>query len=90
METYNILKNELKKYSQVLLEKPAIVVFSKKDSWAEDIPDKILKKIPERKISISALTGVGLKELIALIRGELSKILDEEKVEERKTKLNED
>jgi len=90
LETYNVLKNELKKYSQVLLEKPAVVVFSKKDSWSEDIPVKILKKIPELKISISALSGEGINELIALIRRELSKILDEEKVEERKTKLNED
>ena len=90
LDAYTILKNELKKYSEVLLEKPAIVVFSKKDSWPVELTAQAFKKIPGPKISISAVTGAGLKELIVLVWKELSKIFEEEETEERKIKLNED
>jgi GTP-binding protein len=87
LKSYTILRNELKKYSQVLIQKPSLVVFSKKDSWTDEISEDMLKKIPGPYITISSVTGEGLKELLNAIWKELRLVLEQE---ERETELNED
>jgi len=70
---YNRLKQELKLYDLSLLEKPAILALNKIDL----LPDKEKKKIKVNldlpSVKISALTGVGIKELLNIISRELEK-----------------
>jgi GTP-binding protein len=61
-ETVKMLKAELSGYSELLAEKPAVLVLTKKDSWPEDLKLKgVPRKIP--KIEISSVTGLGLDKL---------------------------
>ncbi len=62
-ETFKTLYEELESYSQELVKKPFLVIFNKKDAWAEDYLKKMGKKFAEPLIAISSLTGEALDAL---------------------------
>ena len=68
---YKVIRNELKKYSKILLEKKEIVVLNKIETVSADelsAEIKALKKIKLKPIAISAVTHQNLIELIASIK----------------------
>lgn len=75
LKAFNLINNELSKHSQTLAQKAQIVVLNKTD--LPDTKDKIeafkndLKDI--QVLTISAVTGEGVKELINLLATKLSK-----------------
>ncbi len=62
VEGYQILHNELKEYSRVLVEKEALIVLTKKDIWDQDYLEEYSNKFPYPIVGISAVTGEGLEE----------------------------
>lgn len=66
---YRTLNKELKAYSKELAKKPQIIVLNKMDCQQADENLKLFKKKMKGKkfLKISALTGAGLKELVAAI-----------------------
>lgn len=75
LKAFNLINNELSKYSQTLAQKTQIVVLNKTD--LPDTKEKIeafknaLKDI--QVLTLSAITGEGVKELINLLATKLSK-----------------
>lgn len=75
LKSFNIINNELSKYSQMLAQKAQIVVLNKID--LPDTDQKIdafkqaLKNI--QVLTLSAATGKGVKELITLLASKLHK-----------------
>ncbi|MBT7260521.1 MAG: GTPase ObgE, partial [Desulfobacula sp.] len=75
LKAFNLINNELSKYSETLAQKTQIVVLNK-----TDLPDTI-QKIEVFKnalkdiqiLTISAITGEGVKDLINLLATNLSK-----------------
>ncbi len=63
VETFRLLRNELAAYSQVLVQKPAMIVLTKLDLFPEPVE---LKGFDEQleQIAISAVRGDHLQELI--------------------------
>ena len=64
-KNYDIIRNELREYSEILFEKKEIVVITKKDILDENQVKEIKKIFKKRKLPvyfISAVTGDGLKE----------------------------
>ena len=79
-ETFKILKTELKKYSEMLTEKPHIIVLTKKDAWSRVDKHDYTKKFNIPTFSISSLSGEGKQELIRHLWERLDQInQDEEK-----------
>jgi GTPase len=70
---YNRLKQELRLYDLSLLEKPAILALNKIDLLTDEEKKKIKVNLDLPSVKISALTGVGIKELLNIIRRELEK-----------------
>ncbi|MDD5436734.1 MAG: 50S ribosome-binding GTPase, partial [Candidatus Omnitrophica bacterium] len=72
---YIKLNKELKEYSKELAKKPQVVVLNKIDCpQAEDNIKAFRKKMKGKKfLKISALTGEGLKELVAAIHKNVKK-----------------
>jgi GTP-binding protein len=69
---YRALRNEIKHFDPQLYERPGLVAINKIDL----LPQGKIKKFADDQESIcyvSALTGHGLKELLAVIRSELKK-----------------
>ncbi len=63
LKTFQSLRCELEAYSPVLLDKPALIVLTKKDIWQDiDWVEKLAEKFPHPVLSISAVTGEGLEE----------------------------
>lgn len=63
-ERLKMLQNELYNYAEVFLERPAVLILSKKDIWPEKLKKKDLpSNIPI--LEISSATRVGLDELKA-------------------------
>jgi GTP-binding protein len=73
---YEILLNELKSYSEKLIEKPRIVAITKMD-LADEMLRKSLDKIKFGNVPIcriSSVTGEGINELVDIIWKKLSEI----------------
>ena len=76
LKTFNALHEELKKYSPLLIKKPALVVFSKQDIWVEnDLLSKFKNKFPYPMLGISAVSGEGLEDLKACLWDEIQKVI---------------
>ena len=83
--------NELKKYDPALYQKPRFLVLNKADMLPPEEGEKICQDFirrlrwKEKTFIISALTGVGCKELIYAIMGHLeANLLSQEVIEENK------
>lgn len=71
METLQSLQNELQQHSAALIEKPALVVLTKKDIWqGEDWEGKMRRSTDGPVLSISAVAHIGLDTLTQKV-GEL-------------------
>ena len=77
VEDFNIINEELKKYSEKLSTRKQVIVANKIDVMQDDSLYKEVEKMAKEKgieiFKISAATGEGVKELI----GEISKLLKE-------------
>ena len=77
VEDFNIINEELKKYSEKLSTRKQVIVANKIDVMQEDSLYQEVEKMAKEKgieiFKISAATGEGVKELI----GEISKLLKE-------------
>ena len=75
LESFNLINNELSKYSKTLAQKTQIVVLNKID--LSDTSEKIIafkKSLKEFEIlTISAATGKGTKELVKILSSKLVK-----------------
>lgn len=73
---FDILYNELKKYSRKLVEKKILVALSKADLLSESELKKMkkikLKKVTEPAVIISAVSGYGIEKLIDFLWNALS------------------
>jgi len=76
VEDYNIINNELKKYSEKLSKRKQIIVANKIDSMQDESKYKELEKLAKENnieiFKISAVANKGIKELISYV----SKVLD--------------
>ncbi|KHC93430.1 GTPase CgtA [Thermotoga sp. Mc24] len=83
---YFVIREEMKKYSPFLLEKPEIVVANKIDLLGKEEREKILKRLRDATnrevIPVSALTGEGIDLLVS----KLASIVREMKVEKPERK----
>ena len=87
-ESYYIINQELKKYSEKLATKKQIIVATKAD-WVQDDTkykelEEIAKKENTKLFKISSATGEGVKELIQHVSQELKNLPKEELVQEEK------
>jgi len=79
VKAFETLREELKKYSEKLLEKPQVVILNKVDAVSDKERLEELKKYFEENYKlpvfiISALTGEGLKELKYALKREVEKV----------------
>ncbi|MFQ5583048.1 MAG: GTPase ObgE [Calditrichia bacterium] len=82
---FDTLRNELAQYSTRLVEKPAIVVFTKKDAWEEEgLIEKYRDKFSYPVLGISSVTGEGLPELKKILWEESQKVKNNFKEESAK------
>jgi GTP-binding protein len=72
-KTLNVLKNELINFDKSLLKRPSIVVLNKIDLFGEEEQKAISKKTNPDYILISALSGIGEKDLLNRIENELDR-----------------
>ena len=79
MQDYNIIRNELKKYSSKLLKKREIIVLSKIDLFEKNIENikKIFNKTNNNVLTISSNNKLDQKKLIKKIKKELSSYINE-------------
>lgn len=88
VDDYKVIKNELKKYSMQLLEKPEIVVLNKVDilggdeEFLEDILKRIKKVSGKKVYPISAVAKIGIEPLLYRIKDEIKNLPKPKKVEE--------
>jgi GTP-binding protein len=76
---YRVIRNELEKYSAALASRPEVLVVTKLDvTGAAEARDRIAAELCRDVISISAVTGKGLPQLMARI----AEMLAEAQVEE--------
>lgn len=71
---YQIIRSELKQYSPELAVKPELIVFSKNDLMEEEQQEKIntfFKKTGLKPMVFSAVTGVGIKEVLRALNSML-------------------
>ncbi|CAK6537042.1 MAG: GTPase ObgE [Candidatus Midichloria mitochondrii] len=71
---YQIIRSELKQYSPELAVKPELIVFSKNDLMGEEQQEKIntfFKKTGLKPMVFSAVTGVGIKEVLRALNSML-------------------
>ena len=82
---FNIINNELKKYSEKLAQRKQIIVASKIDVMQDDTGYKALEKIAKENsieiFKISAVTGEGLKELFSYVSKILKTLPKEELID---------
>jgi len=75
LKTFKALYNELQEYSPVLVEKPALILFTKKDVWPkENLLSKYKNKFPYPVLGISAVTGEGLDNLKSRLWNEIQRV----------------
>ncbi len=74
LDTLAALQNELKLHSEILAEKAAALVLTKKDAWDDkDWCAELADKVELPVIGISSVARIGLEELKDLIWAELQK-----------------
>lgn len=80
IEDYEIIKNELKKYNEKMLNKPSIIIANKMDAdGAEENLKEFKKKYPnELVIPISAATNQGLDKLMITLNDIIKNVPKEE------------
>ena len=66
-EQLQTLQGELADYGPYLLDREALVVLTKRDIWQEEPDITALTENGHRVVSISAVTGEGLDELLAVV-----------------------
>jgi len=72
VRNYEMIREELRQYSQALAERPELVVVTKMDlSAAAEARDRIAREIGRDVFSISAVTGRGVPELLRAIQNQL-------------------
>lgn len=76
LDDIHIINRELKKYDPLLAERPQIIVANKMDvPTAEANLEKVRKAFPEKEIfAISAVTGMGIQELLTAVAKKLPEI----------------
>ncbi|TDJ08085.1 MAG: GTPase ObgE [Deltaproteobacteria bacterium] len=78
---FDVLRNELNKFSPDLLEKPALIALNKIDTLEQDDQKEIAEQFVKKGYSvhlISAYVGTGLKELVTELGAIYEKIKSEE------------
>jgi len=83
LNEFDILRDELKKYSSDLLEKPCLIALNKIDTLGEDDQKEIADQFKKKGFSvhlISAYVGTGVKELVSKLGGIYEKIKLEEEL----------
>ena len=80
IEDYEIIKNELKKYNEKMLNKPSVIIANKMDAeGAEENLKKFKKKYPnEVVIPISAVANQGLDKLMITLNDIIKNVPKEE------------
>lgn len=80
IEDYEIIKNELKKYNEKMLNKPSVIIANKMDAeGAEENLKKFKKKYPnEVVIPISAVANQGLDKLMVTLNDIIKNVPKEE------------
>lgn len=80
IEDYEIIKNELKKYNEKMLNKPSVIIANKMDAeGAEENLKEFKKKYPnEVVIPISAATNQGLDKLMITLNNIIKNVPKEE------------
>lgn len=80
IEDYEIIKNELKKYNEKMLNKPSVIIANKMDAdGAEENLKEFKKKYPnEVVIPISAATNQGLDKLMITLNDIIKNVPKEE------------
>ena len=85
VKDYEVINNELKKYSEKLSKRKQIIVASKADVMQDDSNYKKLEKMAKEKgleiFKISAVTGEGIKELFTYVSEELKKLPKEDLID---------
>ena len=85
VKDYEVINNELKKYSEKLSKRKQIIVASKADVMQDDFNYKKLEKMAKEKgleiFKISAVTGEGIKELFTYVSEELKKLPKEDLID---------
>lgn len=85
IENFDKINRELKRYSQELSERPMLVVFTKQDITEVRERTEEIRPIIEsrgfRTLSISAVTRVGLAELVTTVASELDRMRQEVKLD---------
>ena len=77
-EQLRVLRQELETYMPRLSDREALVVLTKRDAWTEAPDTSTLEMEGHRVVSISAVSGEGLPELVRIIDAELEQRRDEE------------
>jgi len=66
-DQYQTLRSELDNYAGGLADREVLVVLTKKDVWEEEVQTAALERTGHKVLAISAVTGAGLKELVAQV-----------------------
>ncbi len=87
LASYRMIRDELRLFDPLLLEKPRLVALNKIDlpGAREKLSDLRRSFAEEERLpafAVSALTGEGVSELLAAIRAELDRLPPEEAIEE--------
>jgi len=80
---FDVLKNELNKFSPDLLDKPALIALNKIDTLGQDDQKEIAEQFKKKGFSVlltSAYVGTGLKELVFKLGDIYEKIKSEEEL----------
>jgi len=79
VENYRMIREELARYSSALAERPELVVVTKMDlTGAEEARDRIALELGREVMSISAVTGRGVPQLLRAIQEKLAERREEE------------
>ena len=85
LKDYEIVQEELKKFSPILAKKPSIPAFSKIDLTDQELEDFLIKefmnKFSIQPIKLSAATHEGIKEMLRTVAKKIPKNTDEEEIE---------
>lgn len=78
LENYRVIRQEIEQYSDELSQRPEILVVSKAElPDAEQVREELAKRTGRDVLLISAVTGVGLKQLIGRVAQVLSQTAEE-------------
>jgi GTPase len=88
IENYRTIRNELKLHDPALVERPEIICVTKCElAEAAPVAQSLEKEVGRPLLSISAVTGQGLPQLVSLILSELAAV-NEDAVKEDAAKEN--